>query len=189
MQFGIRQYIFLGVLLAVPLTSYFMVFKPQNQEIGRAKTEIELKQAMLEKLRAQTSQTADLEKANAEMHQAIASIEAKLPSTKEVDNVLREVAQIAARHKLEMPTFKKQDRLLSAGQAQEQPLDVELVGDFDGFYKFLLDLEKVPRITRIHDMKLARHDKNDGEMKAAFTISIYYQASSVASADSKGGAR
>jgi len=187
MQFGIRQFIFLGVLLAVPLTSYFMVFKPQNREIAKAKTEIDLKRAMLEKLRMQTAMTTDLEKANLEMRDAIGAIEAKLPSTKEVDNVLREVAQIAAKHNLEMPTFKKVDKSLAAGRAQEQPLEVELVGNFDGFYKFLLDLEKFPRITRVPDLKLVRGDKGDGELKANFTLSIYYQGSTLATVPTEGG--
>ncbi|MGQ0627592.1 MAG: type 4a pilus biogenesis protein PilO [Phycisphaerales bacterium] len=187
MQLGIRQYIFLAVLLAVPLVSYFIVFKPQNIEIARAKTEIDVKRATLDKLRAQTAKTADLEKANAEMLEAIAAIEAKLPSTKEVDNVLREVAQIAARSRLEMPVFKKVDKVLPAGRAQEQPLEVELTGEFDGFYKFLLELEKVPRITRLPDMKLTRVETKDGDghLKATFTLSIYYQGTSVATAEGK----
>ena len=57
----------------------------------------------------------------------------------------------------------------------EQPIRVELPGDFDGFYSFLLHLEQMPRITRIPDMELSRSRDNDGEMMAKFTLSIYYQ--------------
>lgn len=188
MGLGIRQFIFLVVLLAVPLASYFMVFKPQNVEIGKAKKEIEIKQAMLDKLRSATAKTADLELANAEIKKSIEAIESRLPSTKELDIVLREVAIIAGKCGLKVPTFKKNDRNQQAGGlAREQPLDVEITGDFDGFYRFLQDLEKIPRITKLQDMKLTRVDDADGNIKAAFTLTVYYQEAAVASADEKGG--
>lgn len=186
MGLGIRQFIFLVVLLAVPLASYFLVFKPQNEEIKRARTEIELKQAMLEKLRVATAQTADLEQANAEIRKSIEAIESKLPSTKELDTVLREVSAIAANCGLKVPKFKKNDKNIPAGGlAREQPLEVEVTGDFDGFYRFMQDLEKIPRITKIPDMKIVRADSkretNDGEIKATFTLTVYYQEAALAS--------
>jgi type IV pilus assembly protein PilO len=187
---GIRQFIFIMVLLAVPLASYFMVFKPQNAEIAKARTEIELKQAMLEKLRAATAKTADLETANAQIKQSIDAIESRLPSTKEIDTVLREVAVIAGKSGLKVPTFKKNDKKLPpGGLALEQPLDVEITGDFDGFYRFLQDLERIPRITKIQDMKISRQEEGDGNIKAAFTLTVYYQEpiAATASAESKGG--
>jgi type IV pilus assembly protein PilO len=187
---GIRQFIFLVVLLAVPLASYFMVFKPQNQEIKKARGEIELKQTMLDKLRAATSQTADLEQANAEIRRSIEAIESKLPSTKELDNVLREVSTIAQKCGLKVPRFKKNDKSApNGGLAREQPLEVEITGDFDGFYRFMQDLEKIPRITKIPDMKLLRADGKqtgtDGEIKATFTLTVFYQEAAVAVAGGK----
>jgi len=170
-----RQLLFFVVLLAMPLASYFLVFKPQNREISRARKEIELKQAMLEKLREATSQSADLARANDQMKQSIEAIQARLPNTKEMDNVLRQVSGLAGKEGLRVPQFKKNDKILPAGLAMEQPIDIEITGDFDGFYKFLLDLEQLPRITRIPDFSIVRSDKVDGEMKTKLTLSVYYE--------------
>jgi type IV pilus assembly protein PilO len=170
-----RQVLFFLVILAMPVASFFLVFKPQNNEIEKAKKEIEQKQAMLEKLREATRQTADLQRANEEVQKNIQAIRANLPSTKEMDNVLRQVSGLAGRADLRIPTFKKQSQQMQAGLAMEQPIDVEFVGDFDGFYQFLLDLEQLQRITRITDLKLVRSQKVDGEMKATMTLSIYYE--------------
>lgn len=183
MGWSLRQSVFVGVLLAVPLASYFLVFQPQNREIAKAKQEIDLKRAMLEKLRAATAASADLEKATAEMRQSIEAIEARLPSDKEMDLVLRDVAAIAAEAGLKIPEFKRADKPLPAGLALEQPLDVQITGDFDGFYKFLLELEKLPRITRIPDIKVLRSEDVDGNMKAEFTLSVYYQGERIAGAE------
>ena len=56
-------------------------------------------------------------------------------------------------------------------------------GQFDGFYTFLLALESLPRITRIHELKLERKsagrsgkdDDPSGVMKADFVLSIYFE--------------
>ncbi len=66
----------------------------------------------------------------------------------------------------------------------EQPLKVVMEGQFGGFYPFLLGLENLPRISRIHELKLervtSRSRRRDeapapGTMKAEFILSIYYQ--------------
>lgn len=175
MPSALRQVIFFMLLIALPIASYFFVFKPQNDEINKAKKDIEHKQAMLEKLQAATAQTADLARQIDQIKTEIQSIEARLPSGKEMDNVLRQVSNVAAKNDLKVPTFKRSDKILTAGTAMEQPVDIEITGDFDGFYKFLLDLEQLPRITRIPDFSIVRSDKVDGEMKTKFTLSIYYE--------------
>ncbi len=175
MPSALRQVIFFMLLIALPIASYFFVFKPQNDEINKAKKDIEHKQAMLEKLQAATAQTADLARQIEQIKTEIQSIEARLPSGKEMDNVLRQVSNVAAKNDLKVPNFKRSDKILTAGTAMEQPVDIEITGDFDGFYKFLLDLEQLPRITRIPDFSIVRSDKVDGEMKTKFTLSIYYE--------------
>ena len=179
-----RQFLFSAVLLALPVCSYYAVFRPVNAKIDQGKKEIEHKQALLTKLREATSQTADLARANDQIRDSIESLQAKLPSSKEMDNVLRQVSGIAAKNGLKVPTFKKNDKTAPAGLAMEQPLDIEITGDFDGFYKFLLDLEQLPRITRLTDLDIIRYEKTglpagtiaaDGEMKSKLVLSVYYE--------------
>jgi len=172
---AIRQLLFFAVLLSLPIASYFFVFKPQNLEIEKAKKEIEHKQAMLDKLRLATAQTDDLARANDQVKQAIDAIQARLPGTKEMDNVLRQVSGLAGKSSLRVPQFKKSDKISPAGLAMEQPIDIEITGDFDGFYQFLLELEQLPRIMRIPDFSIVRSDKVDGEMKTKLVLSIYYE--------------
>ena len=40
MRIGLRELIFFAVLLAVPVASFFYVFKPRNDQINQAKAEI-----------------------------------------------------------------------------------------------------------------------------------------------------
>lgn len=174
MKFGPRELLLLVVLLAVPLSSYWLVFRPQNREINQARTEIEHKKLMLDKLRTATSKNDDLIRANKEIEASIASIEARLPTNKEVDAIVRQVSDLAVAAGLEPPVMKSEDAL-KAALYMEQPLKMEITGDFNGFYDFLVSLEKLPRITRIPDLKIKRSEEVDGFMKAEFTLSIYFQ--------------
>ena len=59
MKFGMRELVLLIVLLAIPVASLFLVFKPQNVAIERAKKEIEHKERTLDKLKEQVVRQLD----------------------------------------------------------------------------------------------------------------------------------
>lgn len=175
MRFGFREIVFLFVLLAVPTASFWFVFKPQNEEIEQARQEISHKEEMLRKLSEVTEQTEDLAALNIEIERAIEMIESRLPTAKEVDVVLAQVAEIAKGHKLSLEKVKS-DKPVGAAAYMEQPLNMIITGQFEGFYSFLLDLEQLDRITRMPNLTIERARDEDGAMKAEFTLSIYFEA-------------
>lgn len=175
MRFGIREIVFLLVLLAVPVASFLFVFSPQNEEIEQAKKEIAHKESMLESLSKATARTATLAQTNDEIEDAIRVIESRLPSDKEVDKILEQVAEIALSNNLELKQVKSKDPVPAAAY-MEQPLDMVISGRFENFYAFMLDLEKLDRITRTLDMRIKRSTKADGEIEASFTLSIYFES-------------
>ena len=183
MRFGLREVIFLMVLLVVPVASYFYVFKPRNDEIRQAKAEIDVKQAKLDKLREVSEKIDDINDAIEQGRAAIRLVEAKLPSAMEVDVILKDIWQTAASADLTVKTVKSELPVEASGY-MEQPLHVVMQGRFEGFYNFLMQLENLPRITRIHKMKLERATaQRPGEegstppemMRADFVLSIYFQ--------------
>ena len=182
MNFGIKHLLVLAVLLALPVSSYFLVFKPQNMAIEAARQEIDHKRELLEKLREETSRNADLARANEEITQRLAEIEARLPSSKELDEVVRRVSNLAVRAGLAAPVMASETPL-EAALYREQPLTMKLAGTFESFYAFLLELEQMPRITRIPDMQMTRIQTEASAMNVEFTLSIYFQD------DSSGGGR
>ncbi|MCC6659916.1 MAG: type 4a pilus biogenesis protein PilO [Phycisphaerales bacterium] len=178
LRFGIREFILLGVLLALPLAAYWLVFRPQNAEIAQARQEIEHKRELLDKLKQTTAQNASLEKANEEIRSSITAIEARLPSNKEVDAVVRQVSDLAVQAGLDSPAIES-DKPVEASMYMEQPLKMKMTGNFNGFYDFLVKLEQLPRITRVPDLHLTRSTDTDGFMKADFVLSIYFQPEGV----------
>jgi type IV pilus assembly protein PilO len=174
MRMGLREAFLLAVLLSLPLCAYWLVFRPQNAEIGVAKQEIEHKRQMLDRLQQTTARNDDLHRANEEIRRNIQSIEARLPTNKEVDSVVRQVSELAVEAGLDAPTIES-DKPVVAAMYMEQPLKMRVRGNFTGFYDFLIRLEQLPRITRIPDLKISRSRDADGHMQAEFTLSIYFQ--------------
>lgn len=173
MRLGPREYLLLGILLALPVSSYWLVFRAQNAEIAQAKREIAHKREMLDKLRLATARNDDLERANKEIAGSIAAIEARLPSNKEVDAIVRQVSDLAVQAGLDSPLMVS-EKPVAAALYMEQPLKMSITGNFHGYYDFLLRLEQLQRITRLPNLKIKRSDKVDGHMKADFTLSIYF---------------
>lgn len=174
MKFGVREFVLILVLLAVPLASYWFVFRPQNTQIDRAREEIALRRDKLEKLQQESARRGTLEAATTQIAERIEAIEARLPTNKELSDVVRQISELAHKAGLQQPSIVA-EKPVKASLYMEQPLKIEMTGDFRGFYKFLLELERLERITRLPEMTVRRSDKVDGHMVAEFTLSIYFQ--------------
>ena len=176
MRFGLREAIFVLVLLALPVAAYFFVFEPRNKQITEAIAEIRNKESKLTRLEAVTKDIDDLGEEIDKLTGAIEMFEEKLPAQREVEVVLKQVWEMAAQHAL-MPKKIRTDKPVAAAQYAELPIRMTIIGDFDGFYSFLLDLEKMQRITRMPKMKLEKASKaEDGQMQAEVVLSIFFDS-------------
>ncbi len=174
MGFGAGRLLLVLTLVGVPVSSYWLVFRPRNEEIKKAEVEITHRKELLAKLREETRRNTDLERANEEIAKSVETIEARLPNTKELDNVVRQISDLAVEAGLEAPALKSA-KPVKAALYMEQPLEITMNGDFRKFYDFLIRLEQLPRITRVPNMKIKRIDEGDGNTKTEFTLSIYFQ--------------
>lgn len=174
MKFGIRELILVSAMVGLLICSYFLVFAKSNTKRETLKKEISDKKTALANLQRATAGIDDLGKKIEELQQAISFFEKKLPQEKEVDKILKEVWQMAEANSLQTKTVKtlKSER---GPNYSEQPIQMNLSGDFNGYYAFLLQLEKLPRITRVSQMKLEKIDERDGEMTAQMTLSIFFE--------------
>jgi len=161
-----------GAVLMLPVGAYFGAFRPQNQQIDKDRAELEHRVEMLAKLRAETARNDDLERANSEIGEQIEKIESRLPTSKQVDQIVRQVSVLAIDSGLAPPTLKSENPV-AAARYREQPLELTTKGTFEGFYSFLQSLERLPRITRI--VELTMGDYEDGQIEFNFTLSIYFR--------------
>ena len=174
MKFGIREIIFVAVMLGLLASTNYFVFSKANKRKADLMSEIRTKQQALSNFQQATAGIEDLNRKIDELQQAITFFESKLPQEKEVDKILKEVWQMAEANQLTTKSVKTMKSQRGPSYS-EQPIQLSLSGDFNGFYAFLLQLEKLQRITRITDMNLQKISDRDGEMQAQMTLSIFFE--------------
>ena len=181
MKFGLRELIFLKLMVGLLLASYFFVFAKATAKKKDLLIDIQAKQTELVNLKQTTIGIDDMGRKIDELQKAINFFESKLPQEKEVDKILKEVWQLAEANSLQTRTVKPAKSERGASYS-EQPIEMSLSGDFTGFYSFLLQLEKLPRITRLTKMNLQKINERDGHMSAQLTLSIFFEPESSAKA-------
>jgi len=173
---GFRKAVFFVLLVGVSVVGYEYMIKPANRHLAEAKQSL---QAKLDKLaefeHEQASAAAEGLTKQEQLQEAVEFFESKLPPTNEIDKVLRDVTVIAEKEGLKPKTIRTLRKKDNSGYI-EQPLKMELVGNFNSFYSFLLELEKLPRIMRIRELELKKQTKGEGRIAANFIVSIFFQS-------------
>lgn len=180
MRFGIRELVFLALLLAVPAASWLVVFGPRHQQIEQARNEVNLKQATLKQLARVTGRIDDLRDEIASGQAALERLELKIPGRDGVDGILQQITELAIQHQLVVRSVKG-DRPLTAPLYMELPLTMSIEGEFEGIYGFLADVESLERITRVHHLKITRviegkatQAETLAALRADLTLSIFF---------------
>ncbi len=183
MRFGLREIMFLILLLAIPLGSWWFVLRPRNTQLSELREQIQAKRVKLKALGQASTTITELQREIDDYNAAIDFFRSKLPQEKEMDKVMREVWTLAKESELATKSIRtlKRSAALSItdpdGPYAEQPISLELEGDFNqGLYNFLLSLEKKARITRIHQIHVKKLPKAaEGEVSARMEMSIFFE--------------
>jgi type IV pilus assembly protein PilO len=173
MKIGIREILFLAALFAL-LGGAWFIFSDRSAARTQRLAGMEAKQVKLANLRQSIAGIDDLGRKIEELQQAIHFFESKLPQEKEVDKILKDVWDFADANNLQTRTIRTL-RGERAANYSEQPIQMNLSGDFQGFYTFLLELEKLSRITRVTQMNLTKINDRNGAMEAQLTLSIFFE--------------
>jgi type IV pilus assembly protein PilO len=177
MTSGLRKAVFFILLVGLAYVAHTYMIKPANLHLAQEKARVEQKLAKIRELERATAAAKDLSEQLEKMEKAIEYFESKLPPTSEVYMVLENVTVIAQKQGLTPKTIRTLEQENNSGYI-EQPLKMELHGNFDSYYSFLLALEQLDRITKIRELTLKKKAKDEGQIEATFVVSIFFQGRS-----------
>ena len=177
MSSGLRKVIFFVLVGGLAYVAYAYMIKPANEHLSTEREAVQHKKRRLEELEQATAAATDLAMQLERVEEAIAVFESKLPHTSEIHKVLENVTVIAQKNGLMPKTIRTLKRKNNRGYI-EQPLKMELHGNFNSYYSFLLELEQMDRITKIRELTLRKRSKYEGETEATFVMSIFFQSAS-----------
>ncbi len=179
MTSGLRKVVFFIVMLGVSYVAYLYMIKPANEHLAEQRVRVQSKLDKLSELEKATTAAKNLSKQLEQLQEAVEFFESKLPTTEEIDKVLQDVTLIGEKHGVQRKTIRRMDKKEGDSGYVEQRLEMELEGNFNSFYSFLLELEKLPRIMKIRELKLQKLLDKEGQVSAIFILSIFFQDKSV----------
>ena len=174
MKSGWRKIVFFVLLVGLASFAYQYWIKPVNSDLAKQRAELHTKLAKLDQAEKTVPAPEDLSKERERLQEAVEFFESKLPPKSEIDKVLHDVTVIVQNQGLRsrrILRLRKKDN----SSYIEQPLKIELVGNFNSFYSFLLKLEELPRIMKIRELKIDKQKGNEGQITANFIVSIFFQ--------------
>ncbi|MHC5082918.1 MAG: type IV pilus inner membrane component PilO [Planctomycetota bacterium] len=175
MNSSARHLIFFVLIIGMAYVSWAYMIKPANENLKQERAAMEVKRAKLDELKNATQAAENLTLQLKKIEDAIEVFESKLPPSSEIHTVLENVTLIAQRHGLVPKTIRTLKNKNNRGYI-EQPLEMELHGNFNSYYAFLLELEKMDRITKIRELNLKKKSKYEGQTEAKFVMSIFFQS-------------
>ncbi|MDH4202354.1 MAG: type 4a pilus biogenesis protein PilO [Phycisphaerae bacterium] len=169
-----RYFIFFILIVGMAYVSWAYMIKPANEHLGQERSKMEVMRGKLDELEKATAAAEDLAGQLKKIEEAIAAFESKLPPSSEIHTVLEDVTLIAQRHGLTPKSIRTQKNKDNRGYI-EQPIEMELDGNFNSYYAFLLELEKLDRITKMRELRLKKTER-EGQTEAKFVMSIFFQS-------------
>ena len=153
---------------------YYVYWAPTTAHDLSEQATMEAHERDLIELEHATAGIDDLNHKIKEQQEAIKFFESKLPQEKELETVLEQVWKMAEANSLQAKTIRSGKTERNANYSQQE-VEMSLAGDFNGFYLFMQQLERLPRLTRVEAMTLSKISDHDGEMQAKLTLSIFFE--------------
>jgi Tfp pilus assembly protein PilO len=153
---------------------YYLYVVPTTRQDVEQSAVIEERRRALADLDKSTAGINDINRKIKDLQEAVRFFESKLPKEKEVETVLEQVWKMAEANSLQARTIRSGKTERTANYSLQQ-IDMDLSGDFNGFYLFMQQLERLPRLTRIEAMSINKISDREGEMQAKLTLSIFFE--------------
>jgi type IV pilus assembly protein PilO len=166
------QWSLAAIALALAGVFYFLHYRPQNQRQQSLASQIALKQRELQEGRTHTSVLPEVATEVERLRARVERSKKSIPRQQDLPQFIRDVSQLGQQASLRKPAFKP-GTPARADLVSELPIQMTFEGDFVNVYSFLRNLEEMPRLTRVRDMKLVGKDRA-GQVKVTISMNIYF---------------
>lgn len=177
-------------LLAIVAVFYVFIYAPNSQEAARASQQLAGQRAELARLQALAQRRGELERSIRDLQSSVDVLEAKLPSAREIPNLLLQLDALASQSQVDLrsirpgplapavlpskgpapgaagagaasPPAKQPQQQQRTGYQQFQ-LDLSVEGPFDRILQFGRGVEDFPRFLAISDIRIGSAPQRRG---------------------------
>jgi Tfp pilus assembly protein PilN len=102
----------------------------------------------------------------------IAMLDTVLPEKSSIDSFQKQIVQLAAANSLQLSSIKSLPSQELFG-CIEQPVEISISGSFNGFYSFLLQLESLPRLKDLSQLRMRQSAEHNGDTEAELRVDVF----------------
>ncbi len=171
----LRVYATAAALLCLVLAFFFLFVRPRNEAMGELRDSMQDRRASLKLLEVELAKLDVSKRRLKQLDKALDAFEGRLPRKSEIDVILREVWVIADAAGLKTQRIKT--RKEEKGDSYRLlPIEMNLRGDFEGLYNFLLSLERLPGVMRLDSLRIKKiKDGAQDQVEANLVLNVYCQ--------------
>lgn len=179
--------VILLMVAAMPVLAWAIIWGPERRHNAELAARTRVLQACVVGLPATTAVTEKLQTQSDRLAKSIEAIRLRLPAEADVDDVLQDTWKLADGNKLVTKSVRKISRPKEPAPSNasqqslgEQPVLMQVEGDFASVYKFLQDVEGQGRMIRVRKIDLRRVEGSSGNtsagrIEADLTLSVYFE--------------
>jgi Tfp pilus assembly protein PilO len=167
------QRLLLGVLAIGLVAFYLGAYRPQMLALNDLRQQADRRRGELHTAEARARTLPAVMHEVEQLRQRLARFDKKLPRQQDMDQFLRDIAQLGQQAGLRKWTFQT-DVPRRRELFVELPIRVTFEGDFDSVYAFLRQAEQMQRLTRIARVHLNGVDPQSGQVSVDAQMQIYF---------------
>jgi type IV pilus assembly protein PilO len=168
--------IFLTTVITILVAGAVVIFigLPLKRQANADRVTLAEREGQLVSLQQVTERIDCMQSEIVRLKDALEFFEHRLPQKREIDVILSEVWRIAESKSLVQRSVRT-TAPETAARYSSQPISLSLSGSFEGFYEFLLGLERLPRLTKVRQLQISKVPAEDGTVLADLLMDIYFE--------------
>ncbi|MEW6734155.1 MAG: type 4a pilus biogenesis protein PilO [Acidobacteriota bacterium] len=182
-----------SILLALTLlwgcqeAADYYYFQSQYAEIAKVRERLAQLQYLNDENERIKANSEQLERAFAEAEERYRALRPLLPPEAELPKVLDWMANQATQRNLKLEHFSQGTQIKQQGAMSEIPIQVEVLGYYDGVMRFIDDFSRFERILRVRGVRMVQQEGQSDytTVRANISFSAYVSKNSLTSTKSQ----
>jgi Tfp pilus assembly protein PilO len=155
--------------------AYLLWIHPANVQLESANARFVLARNELRDNENRAKNLPLVEMEIARLRQRVERFDKTLPRQQDLAQFMNDVTHISQDAALKKLSWHLNSRPKKSDEFTELPIQLTFEGDFQtGVVRFLQGTEDMQRLTRVRKLELKAGDANDGSVKAAVTMNLYF---------------
>ncbi len=174
MRSRFREIIFLTAMFAMLGCTYALVRSSAVSRQAALNADTVAKRQAIAEFAQSAASVEAMQLQMADVSKSIDDFQRHLARPEQIGDIVSNLSRLAVANSLATQSIK----MLPIGQQVglgEQPVELSLTGDFNGVYALLLQIEKLPQLTRVTKLKINKTDEQDSAVRATITLNIYFE--------------